>query len=104
MAKPYDVTPKTLAESFPDGWPRLLGWPSSQVTVIDADVSTVSGAADKIFRIGANKPWLLLLEFESGKLIDTVRSVRARLSVDSSPNDAPDLLASMYILMGMRYD
>jgi len=43
-------------------------------------------------------------QIESGKLIDTVRSVRQRLKTDSPPNDTPELLASMYILMGMRYD
>jgi hypothetical protein len=34
--------------------------------VIDADLATVSGAADKVLRVGEQSPWLLHLEFQSG--------------------------------------
>jgi predicted transposase YdaD len=44
----------------------LLGRPTGPTTVIDADVSTVSGAADKVLRVAAEPPYLLHLEFVAG--------------------------------------
>jgi hypothetical protein len=35
--------------------------------VIDADIATVSGAADKVLRVEARPPYLLHLEFVSGQ-------------------------------------
>ena len=58
----YDASSKSLSEIFPAQWVGWLGWPRDRVEVIDADVATVSGAADKIFRIGDETPWLLLVE------------------------------------------
>jgi hypothetical protein len=65
MHKPFDVFPKALAEEFPESWFGPLGWKADLVEVIDADVATVSGAADKVFRVGRARPWLAVLEFMS---------------------------------------
>ncbi len=194
MFIPYDTAPKAMSEVFPADWVAWFGWPSRSVDVVDADVATVSGAADKVIRVGGEKPWLLLLEYLStyktsaperlhwhrtliahrhqlrvrsvilllrpeadgpamtglyeesfpdepsditfrfrivrlweipaktllagglgtalyapiGKveldhLPEVVREVRQRVELER-PDDAKDLLAAMYILMGMRYD
>jgi hypothetical protein len=65
-AKPYDPTLKTLVEIEPASWPVLLGYPKAPTEVIDADIATVSGAADKVLRVSGNPPYLLHLEFVSG--------------------------------------
>src|SRR5690348_9571469 len=66
MSKPFDAPLKRLPEDYPQDWARLVGVPkSSQVTVIDADLSTVTAAADKVLRIDEANPWLLHLEFQA---------------------------------------
>src|SRR5271165_3282082 len=37
-----------------------------EATVTDADIATVSGAADKVLRVSADPPYLLHLEFVAG--------------------------------------
>jgi hypothetical protein len=65
--KQFDPTLKTLAETYPQDWSQvlcsLLGLPTaSKVRVIDSDVSTVSAAMDKVYRIEGPHPWILHLE------------------------------------------
>lgn len=64
--KPYDPTLKMLVEVGKEDWPVLLGEPRAPVEVIDADIATVSGAADKVLRVRSNPDYLLHLEFHSG--------------------------------------
>jgi hypothetical protein len=64
--QPYDPTLKALVETEPESWPVLLGRPTGPTTVIDADIATVSGAADKVLRVSADPPYLLHLEFVAG--------------------------------------
>ena len=64
--KPYDPTLKALVEIEPESWPILLGRPAGPTQVIDADIATVSGAADKVLRVSADPPYLLHLEFVAG--------------------------------------
>jgi hypothetical protein len=64
--KPYDPTLKALVETEPESWPALLGRPVGPTAVIDADIATVSGAADKVLRVGATPLYLLHLEFVTG--------------------------------------
>ncbi len=66
VAKPYDPTLKTLVEIEPQSWPVLLGYPKAATEAIDADIATVSGAADKVLRVSGNPAYLLHLEFVSG--------------------------------------
>lgn len=64
MSKPRDATMKALLEIRPADWLPFLGQPPVQpVTVIDADVSTVTAAGDKVIHVGDDPPWLLHLEF-----------------------------------------
>jgi predicted transposase YdaD len=61
----FDATLKSLLEAGPADWPRLLGCPADRVAVIDADIATVSGAADKVLRVTGPPDWILHLEFQS---------------------------------------
>ena len=65
-AKPYDPTLKALVEAEPASWPVLFGHAKAPTTVIDADIATVSGAADKVLRVSTDPPYLLHVEFVSG--------------------------------------
>jgi hypothetical protein len=64
--KHYDPTVKALVEIEPESWPAFLGRPTGPTAVIDADIATVSGAADKVLRVSAEVPYLLHLEFVAG--------------------------------------
>ncbi len=66
MSQPYDPTLKALVETVPEDWPVLVGLPRAPTDVIDADIATVSGAADKVLRVRADPPYLLHLEFQAG--------------------------------------
>lgn len=66
MSKPFDATLKDLLEVSPGDWPSLLGYPHDEVRIIDADVSTVSGGADKVLAIRGDPDWILHLEFQAG--------------------------------------
>ncbi len=66
MSRPIDATLKSLLEMAPADWPVLAGYPRAAVDVIDADVSTVSGAADKVLRVHGPPDWILHLEFQAG--------------------------------------
>jgi predicted transposase YdaD len=65
-AKPYDPTLKTLVEIEPESWPVLFGYAKAPTEVIDADIATISGAADKVLRVAGDPAYLLHLEFVSG--------------------------------------
>ncbi len=62
----FDSTLKTMLESGPRDWARLFGVETDQVEVIDADIATVSGAADKVIRVTGPPDWILHLEFQAG--------------------------------------
>ena len=64
--KQFDPTLKTLVEVGPGDWTVFAGQPAAPTRVIDADIATVSGAADKVLRVEAAPPYLLHLEFVSG--------------------------------------
>jgi hypothetical protein len=65
-AKSFDPTLKDMVETEPEAWPAFLGRPSGPTMVIDADIATVSGAADKVLHVSAVPPYLLHLEFVAG--------------------------------------
>jgi hypothetical protein len=69
VAKPYDATGKELLELSPTGWLALLGVhrPADKVRVIDADVSALTAAADKVLRVDDDSPWLVHIEFQTGR-------------------------------------
>jgi predicted transposase YdaD len=66
MSKPFDATLKDLIAAYPRDWLAFLGAPAAGgVEVIDADISTVSAAVDKVLRVLDPVPWLLHLELQS---------------------------------------
>jgi hypothetical protein len=68
VSKPYDATIKDLLETAPADWLRFLGRPDpGPVHLIDADLSTVTTQADKLFHVGEASPWLLHLEFQASR-------------------------------------
>ena len=44
----------------------LAGYAGDEATVIDADVSTVTGASDKVIRVRGPSVWLLDVNFQRG--------------------------------------
>ena len=64
--KPFDPTLKTLVEAGPDDWTVFAGQPPAPTRIIDADIATVSGAADKVLRVEATPPYIMHLEFVAG--------------------------------------
>jgi hypothetical protein len=88
MARPFDVVSKTLLEAHPSDWLWLAGRPTVlPVAVIDADVSTVAAAADKVLRVeegfGGRPAWILHFEFTSGHdlgVLDRMWQYRALLA------------------------
>ena len=66
MSKPYDATLKTLLTASPSDWPRLAGFPATKVKIIDADLSTITAATDKVLRLKGPPPRLMHFEFQAG--------------------------------------
>lgn len=63
----YDATLKHLVEARPAEWLTYLGLPTgTRIGAVDADVSSVSAAADKVLRVEGNEPYIAHLEFQSG--------------------------------------
>jgi predicted transposase YdaD len=61
MAKRFDATLKDLIETYPGDWLRQLGFDyTGPIEVVDADLSTVTAQADRLFRIPEATPWLHL--------------------------------------------
>ena len=65
MSKPFDATTKHLIEGHPKDWLDFLGLPARSVTVIDADVSTVTADADKVLRVEADPPYIAHLDLQA---------------------------------------
>jgi predicted transposase YdaD len=88
--KPYDATLKALVETEPESWPALLGRPTGPTAVIDADIATVSGAADKVLRVAAEPSYLLHLEFVAGHDTATLpRKLHVRSGLLEDRHDLP---------------
>jgi predicted transposase YdaD len=51
VSKPFDASPKMLLEFGPADWAAFVGVKAQSVTIQDADVSTVTAAADKVLRV-----------------------------------------------------
>ena len=65
MPKPFDATTKHLVESRPGDWLEYAGLIRAEVEVVDADLSTITAAADRVLRIKAPNPQLVHLEFQA---------------------------------------
>jgi predicted transposase YdaD len=66
-ARPYDATTKQLLEADPAAWLAYVGLPTTDPAVlVDADLSTVLAAADKVVRVEGSAPRLVHVELQSG--------------------------------------
>jgi hypothetical protein len=65
MPGPIDDVLKHLTELSPADWVVRGGWPAA-AALIDADIGTISGAADKAIRVTGPPDWLLAIDFQSG--------------------------------------
>lgn len=93
MSKPFDATLKAMLEAGPADWLALAGHPGLAAEVIDADVSAVSAASDKVVKVAGRSPWLFDLNFQTGPdaslprrvhLYNTLLHERHRLPVRSA--------------------
>jgi predicted transposase YdaD len=75
VAKPYDATLKTLLTASPRDWLRLAGFPATSGEIIDADLSTVTAATDKVLRLKGPPPSLMHFEFQAGPDVGLPRRV-----------------------------
>src|ERR1700722_11790730 len=66
MPGPIDDTLKHLTELSPQDWVVRGGWTAAPATLIDADIATISGAADKVIRVAGPPDWLLAVDFQAG--------------------------------------
>src|SRR4051812_10045885 len=68
MPHRYDAAVKTLVEQYPADWLRSLGVPvEGPVTLMEADLSTVSADADKLLLVGRPEPVLVNLELQASR-------------------------------------
>ncbi|OWK36581.1 hypothetical protein [Fimbriiglobus ruber] len=95
--KPFDPTLKALVETSPESWLPLVGGPPGPADVIDADIATVSGAADKVIRVRAKPTYLLHLEFAVGH--DTAALPRKLLVRNGLLDDRHDLLVRSVVVL-----
>lgn len=66
MSKPFDATLKGLLEQAPEDWAQLAGYAGGEVDLVDGDISTVTGASDKVLLVQGEVDWILDLNFQSG--------------------------------------
>jgi hypothetical protein len=64
--KRFDTSVKDMVEAAPEDWLVLAGLPRAPVRLIDADLTAVSRAADKVMLVEDKPPYLFHLEFQSG--------------------------------------
>ena len=73
MSHPYDASTKYLVQTRLGDWLPLSGrTTSAPIQIIDADLATVTAAADRVLRVGDDPPWLLHLELQSSRDPDLV--------------------------------
>jgi predicted transposase YdaD len=66
MSLPFDATFKEMLERSPADWLALAGLEGPGAELVDADVSTVTAAADKVLRVPGTAPWIAHVEAQSG--------------------------------------
>jgi predicted transposase YdaD len=72
MSQTFDATLKDLLELDCASWSTLIDVPARTATVIDADLSTVSTATDKVIRL-FDPDELLAIDFQAGPLVGLPR-------------------------------
>jgi predicted transposase YdaD len=65
VAQPFDTSTKELIEAQPSDWLEFVGLGRREVEVVNADLATITAAADKVLRVRAPVPWLAHLELQA---------------------------------------
>src|SRR6516162_10075194 len=103
MPGPIDDTLKHLTELSPQDWVVRGGWEAAPATVIDADIATLTGAADKVIRVQGQPDWLLAVDFQVGH--DTAAKLADLLLYNSALFKRHGLLVrSLLVLLHPRAD
>jgi hypothetical protein len=67
VSKPFDASPKALLQYGPADWPAFVGVQARSVDIVDADISTVTAATDKVLLLhAANGNRIQHFDFQSG--------------------------------------
>jgi hypothetical protein len=68
MSHPYDASTKYLLEAHLDDWFPLCGrQTTARLDIVNADLATVTAAADRVLRVNEMPPWLLHVELQSSR-------------------------------------
>lgn len=68
MPHPYDASTKYLVQDRLADWLPLCGrTTTARLEVIDADLATVTAAADRVLRVDDDPAWLMHLELQSSR-------------------------------------
>jgi len=68
MSHPYDASTKYLVETRLADWLPLTGHTTTaRLEVIDADLATVTAAADRVLRVHEPLPWLFHVELQASR-------------------------------------
>src|SRR5262249_920645 len=101
--KSFDPTLKDMVEAEPEAWPAFVGSPTGPTRGIDADIATVSGAADKGLPVDADPPYLWHLEFGTGHEVpDLPRKLHVGNSLLEDRHDLP--VRSVVVLLRPEAD
>ncbi|MEO6810272.1 MAG: DUF4351 domain-containing protein [Isosphaeraceae bacterium] len=77
MPKPFDATIKQLLLTYPDHWCRYLGLNlNGPVSVLNAELSTVTAEADSALLVEGPAPWLVQAEFQSSRDLTLARRLQ----------------------------
>src|SRR5882757_9070038 len=98
MAKPYDATTKRLIELHPADWVDFLDLPTGPVSLLDADLSTISTAADRLIRVEGAIPYILHNEFESGKDTSGVPFRLLQYNVNAEAKHRLPVVSTVFLL------
>jgi predicted transposase YdaD len=67
VPKPFDASTKFLVELHPEDWVEFLNLPRGVARLVDADISTITAAGDRIVEVKApRETYGLHLEFQAG--------------------------------------
>src|SRR6516164_8002700 len=103
MPKPYDASIKDMLTRRPGDWvPVVSDRVPDRIEVVDADVSQVSAATDKLIRVFDPDPWLLQLEFQSSYLADLDARTHWYNAIIGYAHDLP--VVSLIVLLHRRAD
>jgi predicted transposase YdaD len=77
MSHPYDASTKYLVQSRLADWLPLCGHrTTARVELVDADLATVTAAADRVLCVHEDPSWLFHLELQSSRDTALVRSLK----------------------------